>query len=318
MAGVPWIKLTTSVFDDEKMALIDGMPDRDSILVIWFKLLCMAGRLNNSGVFMLNENFAYTDEMLATIFRRPIDIVRAALETFERLGMVKTENGVYTLPNWEKHQSLDKLEAAKEKNRQRVAAHREKQKQLAGCNAYSNVTNHYTVMPCNALDIDKDRDKDIDIDIDTSSVEKCQTIIDLFNSICKSLPAVRKITTARESAIMERLQKFGLGDFQSCFEKAEASSFLKGKSESGWRASFDWLITEENMVKVLEGIYEDRPSRKGKQEIVPDWMKKRQLDPDELAAIDRIVQDEADPEMQAQIESLQKRLQEKYGGKNNA
>lgn len=131
MAEVKWIKICTDIFDDEKIALIDGMPERDGILVIWFKLLCMAGKQNNGGVFMLNDKIAYTDEMLATIFRRPLNTVRLALNTFEQFGMVDIINNAYTIPNWEKHQSLDKLEAAKEKTRLRVAAHREKQKLLA-------------------------------------------------------------------------------------------------------------------------------------------------------------------------------------------
>ena len=40
MADVKWIKITTDIFDDEKMLLIDGLPEHDGIIVIWFKLLC--------------------------------------------------------------------------------------------------------------------------------------------------------------------------------------------------------------------------------------------------------------------------------------
>lgn len=131
MADVKWIKLCTDVFDDEKIQLIDGLPERDGILVIWFKLLCLAGKQNNGGVFMLNDKIAYTDEMLATIFRRPLSTLRLALKTFENFGMVEIVNETITIPNWNKHQSLDKLEQAKEKNRKRVAKHREKQRLIA-------------------------------------------------------------------------------------------------------------------------------------------------------------------------------------------
>ena len=50
MAEVKWIKITTDIFDDEKILLIESLPDSDSIIVIWFKLLCLAGKMNNSGV----------------------------------------------------------------------------------------------------------------------------------------------------------------------------------------------------------------------------------------------------------------------------
>ena len=83
MAEVKWIKICTDIFDDEKILLIENMPEADSIIVIWFKLLCLAGKQNNGGVFMLNDKIAYTEEMLATIFRRPLNTVRLALKTFE-------------------------------------------------------------------------------------------------------------------------------------------------------------------------------------------------------------------------------------------
>lgn len=158
MAEVKWIKIVTDVFDDEKVILIEAMPEADSIIVIWFKLLCFAGKQNNGGVFMLNDKIAYTDEMLATIFRRPLKTVRLALTAFEQFGMVEIVNNTITIPNWEKHQSLDKLESAKEKTRLRVAKHREKQKLLAECNATCNAT----VTESNADRIDKDKEEDID------------------------------------------------------------------------------------------------------------------------------------------------------------
>ncbi len=162
MADVKWIKIVTDVFDDEKMLLIDGLPEHDGIIVIWFKLLCMAGKQNNGGVFMLNDKIAYTDEMLATIFRRPIATVRLALKTFEQFGMIEIVNNTITIPNWEKHQSLDKLEQAREKTRLRVKAHREKQKALTECNTNCNAT------VTDGNDTDKIReDKDIDKDIDS-------------------------------------------------------------------------------------------------------------------------------------------------------
>lgn len=61
MSDVKWIKIVTDIFDDEKILLIESMPESDSLIVIWFKLLCMAGKMNNGGVLMLNEKIAYTE-----------------------------------------------------------------------------------------------------------------------------------------------------------------------------------------------------------------------------------------------------------------
>lgn len=167
MADVKWIKIVTDVFDDEKILLIDNLPERDGIIVIWFKMLCLAGKSNNGGVFMLNDKIAYTDEMLSTIFRRPVNTVRLALQTFEQFGMIEIINDIITIPNWNKHQSLDKLEQAREKTRKRVAKHREKQKALTAC----NVTSNADVTESNATDKNRKEKEKIRTDKEVEAEE---------------------------------------------------------------------------------------------------------------------------------------------------
>lgn len=166
MSEIKWIKITTDIFDDEKMCLIDALPDRDAIIVIWIKLITLAGKLNRKGVLAISKNIIYTDETLAQTFHRPLNTVRMALEVFEKFGMVEKIDGVIVLPNWEKHQNIDGMEKIKEQNRNRAARHRQKQKLLAQNNE-SNVTNNVmdnvTVTHGNALDKDKELDKDIEI-----------------------------------------------------------------------------------------------------------------------------------------------------------
>lgn len=125
---VKWIKIATGVFDDEAFLLIDDMPERDAIELIWFKLLILAGKQNNHGLFLFKDKIAYTDEMLASIFHRPINTVRLAMETFIKLNMVEIIDNVYSIPSWDKYQSLDALEKKKEKDRERQRKHREEQK----------------------------------------------------------------------------------------------------------------------------------------------------------------------------------------------
>ena len=192
MADVKWIKIVTDIFDDEKILLIETLPEADSIIVCWFKLLCLAGKMNNSGVFLLNDRIAYTDKMLATIFRRKESTVKLALQTFESFGMIEMINGAITIPNWEKHQNIDGLDKIKEQTRLRVAKHREKQKILAlnECNVTGNVTDNVTVTLCNATE-KKRKDKirkeknlpaeDFGVDISCYGNELQQSIIAWLN-----------------------------------------------------------------------------------------------------------------------------------------
>lgn len=131
MTDVKWIKIVTDIFDDEKILLIEAMPEADGMIVIWFKILCLAGKQNNGGVLMLNNRMAYTDEMLATIFRRPISTVRLALCTFQGLGMIEIISGAVTIPNWGKHQNLEGIQIRREYMRGYMREYREKQKLLA-------------------------------------------------------------------------------------------------------------------------------------------------------------------------------------------
>lgn len=157
MAEVKWIKIVTDIFDDEKILLIESMPEADSIIVIWFKLLCLAGKTNNSGVFMLNERIPYTEEMLSTIFRRPLNTVRLALKTFETYGMIEIVDGAITIPNWSKHQSVDRLESRKKYMRAYMASRREHQRLLASGSVNSKVNSKVNV---NSPEEDIEEDKE--------------------------------------------------------------------------------------------------------------------------------------------------------------
>ena len=157
MSDVKWIKITTSMFDDEKIKLIESMPDKDAILVIWIKLLVQAGRTNINGYVMLNENIPYTDEMLATIFNRPLNTVRLALKTFENFGMIEMDEKGILISNWDKHQSVDKLNKIREQRRLRQEKYRKK-KELLEEGEKGNVT----VTLSNGTDIELELDKELD------------------------------------------------------------------------------------------------------------------------------------------------------------
>ena len=129
MSDVKWIKILTDIFDDEKILMIESMPECDTIIVIWFKLLCLAGKQNNDGVFMMGR-IPYTDEMFSAIFRRPLNVVRLALNTFEGFGMIEIIRDTVTIPNWKKHQTLDAYEKKKERDRLYQAERRAAQRAL--------------------------------------------------------------------------------------------------------------------------------------------------------------------------------------------
>ncbi|EJE4613080.1 phage replisome organizer N-terminal domain-containing protein [Listeria monocytogenes] len=170
MSGIQWIKLSVNMFDDEKIKLLEKMPEGNQMLIVWIRLLALAGKTNDKGRIYLNENVPYTEDMLATLFNRDVGIIRVTLHTLQGFGMIqKTENGLIEIENWEKHQNVDGMERVREQTRKRVEKHREamRQNRIASGDSKgdkeSNVTSSVTVTQSNAIDIDKELDKDINI-----------------------------------------------------------------------------------------------------------------------------------------------------------
>lgn len=278
MTEVKWIKIVTDIFDDEKMLLIDGLPEHDAIIVIWFKLLCLAGKQNNGGVFMISDKIAYTDEMLATIFHRPLNTVRLALGVFEKYGMIEIIDDTITIANWNKHQALDAYEKKKQRDRLYQAKAREKQRALL-CGKSSD--NRLTSQKIVSAEEEEERDIERDIEREREEIrekkEKTEAadaalpaadpvpyseIVGLYHTICLSYPRLRSTGQNRRKAIAARWKEYGqsLDAFRELFERAEASLFLKGRNGRNWTADFDWLLNGGNMAKVLEGKYGEERS----------------------------------------------------------
>lgn len=155
MAEVKWIKLMVDVFNNRKVEQIEVMPDGDGIIVIWFKLLCLAGSVNDDGAVYFTQEVPYTEEMLATQFRRPIALVRLAIRVFMQFGMVDVVDNIIHISNWEKYQNADKLNEIRDYNRLAQQKHRAQKKLKAPVNDKS-----MTSQPCQGTDIELDKELD--------------------------------------------------------------------------------------------------------------------------------------------------------------
>lgn len=159
MSDVKWIKIATNMFDNRKIRLIEVMPEGDAIIAIWFKLLCLAGTTNDSGTVYFTKDIPYTEEMLASIFSRPLTTVRLAIATFKNFEMIEVVDDFIQISNWEKYQNVDKLEQLQQQNRERQKRWYDKQKSLE--NRQSNVSLTLGLTQPNALDKEEDKDKEV-------------------------------------------------------------------------------------------------------------------------------------------------------------
>lgn len=314
MADVKWIKLNIDMFDDEKIKIIQSMPEGDAMCVIWIKLLTLAGKTNDKGYVYITDDMPYTDEMLAVIFNKPLNTVRLALDTFTKLGMIDVDSkGIYLL-NFDRHQSLDKLEKIKEQTRARVQKHREKQKKIA---VVENVT--LPVTQCNAtdIDIDKDIDKELDIDIDIDkeiekkkkekkkdNIKKEYFSNSKINDIFLDFIEQRKILKAVNSdrAINTLVNKLNTYDDNTKYKMIENSIL------NSWKSIYE-LKENYNSTR--------KPIRK---EIVPSWLdqeiKKEPLSKEEQNEMDELLKDfkddGKDESWKKEAELLKQQINEAY------
>lgn len=250
MADVKWIKITTDMFDNRKIRHLRKLPEGNSIVLIWVMLLAMAGKCNDHGKIYLTENIPYTPKMLADELDFEENTVQLALQALKQLDMIVLDDGYFSITGWEEHQNIEGMDRIREQNRIRKQRQREKERLIAESRVMSRDSH--------ATEEDKDKEEEKDIDKESKEKVTCEQVVDLYRSICVSYPKVISLSEARKRAIRARLKMYSMDDFRMLFEKAEASSFLKGANNRNWSATFDWLLKESNMVKVLEGNYDNK------------------------------------------------------------
>lgn len=98
-----------------------------------------------------------------------------------------------------------------------------------------------------------------------------EKLMDYYNSKVPvgGMPQAIKITEKRKAAILAREKEYGKDAIQRVIDLATASSFLNGNNETGFKGSFDWIFLPRNFIKILEGNYDNSPSRQAERFIQP-------------------------------------------------
>lgn len=149
MTEVKWIKLNTDLFQHEKIVYLSDLPDGDALVVIWIRLLILAGKCNMEGYVVLADHIPYTDEMLAKYMRKPLELIMKALDLMEQLHMIEYHDECICITNWEKHQNLVGMERIRQQNKLRKQRERLKKKDMSR-------DSHVTVTQSHATDIELD------------------------------------------------------------------------------------------------------------------------------------------------------------------
>jgi predicted phage replisome organizer len=241
-----WLKLKEDFFSSKRIKKIRSIAGGDTYTIIYFKMLLKALKTDGFLYFdgVMND---FAEELALDIDEKPDD-VKVTLQLLKSVGLIEQSDDadVYKLTY------MDMMTGSETAGAQRVRDFRERQK-LLQCNV--NVTDEKHLVNAEK---EIEKEKEIEIDIEKEKRKNVSEVVDLYNALCPSLPTVKSISEARRKAIKARLNSYSIEDFKELFTKAEKSDFLKGSNSRNWSATFDWLIKDSNMAKVLDGNYDNK------------------------------------------------------------
>lgn len=274
-----YLKLKENFFDSDSMVLLESM--QDGILYSNILMKMYLKSLRNDGYLVLNNAIPYNAQMIATVTRHQIGTVEKALEMFKQLGLIDVlDSGTIYMSDIQLFVGKSSTEGDRKRE--------ERMKIKAEINPVIGQMSDKHPRE-KELEIDREIDREIEIESEerrkTNKIDY-QQIADMYNNTCVSFPRLSKLSESRKKAIKARLQTYSVEDFQRMFEMAEGSSFLKGANNRNWSATFDWMVKDANMAKILDGNYQDRQSEPQIPEKTPEEIEREKRE--EQEALDRI------------------------------
>lgn len=158
-----YLRLKESFFEDEAIIILESMPDGYIYCNILLKLYLRS--LKNDGRLMYREFIPYTPEVIAQVTRHSVGDIKAAIEVFEKLGLVEVlDNGAIYMLDIQELVGNSSTEAdRKRRYRAQIEAEKVATKSLEnGTNVRTDVGTKLGQMSGHTGTRDRDRDRDRD------------------------------------------------------------------------------------------------------------------------------------------------------------
>lgn len=249
-----WLKLSEDFFKSRDVKKLRKIAGGDTYTVIYLKLLLLS-LTDNGYLYYEGVEPTFAEEMALAIDEDE-ENVEVTLNYLEQRGLLERKTlDEYILTECAEMTGSETSAARRMRKTREKKALNEKTEcnnVTLECknetNCYTDVTNCYT-----EIDIDKEKDKEKEQDLDLET----EKILKIYAKT--KLPKLNFISDDLKAKIKNSLQQFRIEDFELCFKKAENSLFLTGKNNLGWKANLEWFLKNDNMAKVLNGNYDNRP-----------------------------------------------------------
>ena len=253
-----WLRLSRTV------AFGDIAQRSAATLWVWIRLLCMAN-WKEGNAYLPGQQIKLGPGQVATGLEElangvvTIGEVRGALKFLEKSGRISqapnNHGRIITIEKWTEYQSSND-----EVNRQLADTSQAPNKHLATSE-------------------ESRRNKVEEREPSSSKADdSLPRLAVLWNEHGGNLAKVKKSNASRNKKARARLAECSEDEWIECIKQIAASDFCNGKSERGWRATFDWLLQPEVRLKVLEGKYDNPGAFKRESPLDPkEWTKQSEV-----------------------------------------
>ena len=235
-----WLKLKDDFFKSKEIKKLRKIAGGDTYTIIYLKMQLLSikneGKLIFEGV---EDNFV---EELALELDEPSENIEITLNYLKMHNLIEScEQDEYLLPRV--LESIGKESDSAERVRKHRAIKNEEKKMLQ-CNAQVTICN---------TEIEKEIYIELEKEIDYISILK------IWNGT--NLPKLKLLSQKRKDKIKSRVNEIGIDNFLKSIDLLNNSKFCLGENKNNWKADLDWLVVNDtNIIKVLEGKYNDKNS----------------------------------------------------------
>ena len=221
-----WLKLKNDFFDDDTIQFIEEQENGTAYVNFYLKLCLKSLKTDGTLIRLVGETLIpYDVKSLAKLTNTNVDVVRVAMDLFEKIGLIKILDGgeIYLT-------QLTEMIGSETEKAQLMRNKRAKEK-LIGNNVTQALPNCYT---------EKEKDKDIEIDKDKEK-ETYKSIINAYTSNADLVDALSVYVEMRKSmkgytknALKMALNKL---DNLACDEETKIS-IVNQSIENSWKSLY--------------------------------------------------------------------------------
>ena len=279
-----WLKLKKDFFNQKGIKKMRKMPNGDTYVIIYLKMQLMS-IMDNGTLFYegIEEDFA---SEIALALDEDESAVRTTLKMLEHCGLVEriSDSELFLTKVPEVIGSETDKASAMRKKRAEEKMSKEPRSNNVTC-VLPTVTKCYPEIELEQepnSEIKEDTDKKLYSERKEKEVkekkeakeakEETKSISEdlpkeavLFNSICLSLPPVKKMTELRREKVQAASEILG-DEIETFFSRVEQSDFLTGRNGE-WntgetQANFDWIMKPDNIAHILQGRYDNHSEKR--------------------------------------------------------